>query len=231
VLNVVTIANRGARLPLASCFNDCVTSSDPQRERAGAAGPARVGRPSKAAERRAEIVDAFIRLVAVHGLEGVTLGGVASEAGVQRAAARHFVGNRPELIAAAIEELTRRYRATVEVAVGEAPSIERLIDALFGRVWVHDLSDVSHAFDALMQEAARHEPTRVLVKQAYEVLLDEIDQALERSRPLMSAAERRDAAYAIACLAEQNALMQQLGFPAARSVAAKRCAWALVPSG
>ena len=148
---------------------------------------------------------------------------------MKRAAARHFVGNRPELIAAAVEELTSRYRTTVEEAVGTAPSIERLIDALFGRVWVHDLSDVSHAFDALMQEAARHEPTRVLVKQAYEVLLDEIDRALERSRPSMSAAERRDTAYAVACLAEQNVLMQELGFPAARSAAAKRCAWALVP--
>lgn len=208
-----------------------MTSSNPQRESAGAAGPVRVGRPSKATERRAEIVDAFIRLVAVHGLEGVTLDDVASEAGVKRAAARHFVGNRPELIAAAVEELTRRYRTTVAEAVGEAPSIERLIDALFGRVWVHDLSDVSHAFDALMQEAARHAPTRVLVKQAYEVLLDEIAKALERSRPSMSAAERRDAAYAIACLAEHNALMQQLGFPAARSAAAKQCARALVPPG
>ena len=206
-------------------------SSDPQRELSGAAGPVRIGRPSKVGERRAEIVDAFIRLVAAHGLEGVTLDDVASEAGVKRAAARHFVGNRPELIAAAVEELTRRYRAMVEDAVGESPSIERLIDALFGRVWVYDLSDVSHAFDALMQEAARHEPTRLLVKQAYEVLLDEIDQALQRSRPSMSAPERRDAAYAITCLAEHNALMQQLGFPAARSIAAKWCARALVPPG
>jgi AcrR family transcriptional regulator len=208
-----------------------VTGPDPQRELSGAAGPVRVGRPSKVTQRRAEIVDAFIRLVAAHGLESVTLDDVASEAGVKRAAARHFVGNRPELIAAAVEELTHRYRATVEEAVGEAPSIERLIDALFGRVWVHDLSDVSHAFDAVMQEAARHEPTRVLVRQAYEVLLDEIDQALERSRPAMSAAERRDVAYAIVCLAEHNALMQQLGFPAARSTSAKRCARALVPPG
>ncbi len=182
-------------------------------------------------QRRAEVVDAFIRLVAAHGLESVTLDDVASEAGVKRAAVRHFVGNRPELIAAAVEELTLRYRATVEEAVGEAPGIERLIDALFGRVWVHDLSDVSHAFDAVMQEAARHEPTRVLVRQAYEVLLDEIDHALERSRPAMNAAERRDVAYAIACLAEHNALMQQLGFPAARSASAKRCARALVPPG
>lgn len=213
------------------CFNDGVTSADSPRELSGVAGAGRIGRPSKAMERRSEIVDAFIRLVAERGLEGVTLDDVASEAGVQRAAARHFVGNRPELIAAAVEELTRRYRSTVEAAVGEAPGIERLIDALFGRVWVHDLSDVSHAFDVLMQEAARHEPTRLLVKQAYEVLLGEVDQALERSRPSMSAAERRDAAYAIACLAEHNALMQQLGFPAARSSAAKRCAWELVPPG
>jgi AcrR family transcriptional regulator len=212
-------------------LNHHVISSDPQRELSGAAGPVRIGRPSKVVERRAEIVDAFIRLVAAHGLEGVTLDDVASEAGVKRAAARHFVGNRPELIAAAVEELTRRYRAMVEKAVGDAPSIERLIDVLFGRLWVRDLSDLDQAFDALLQEAARHEPTRAWVKQAYEALLDEVDRALARSRPSMGAPERRGAAYAIACLAEHNVLMQQLGFPAARSVAAKRCARALVPEG
>jgi hypothetical protein len=45
----------------------------------------RAGRPSVAPQRRAEIVDAFIRLVAERGLEAVTLDRVAAEAGVRRA--------------------------------------------------------------------------------------------------------------------------------------------------
>ena len=189
----------------------------------------RVGRPSKVAERRAEIVDSFIGLVARYGLEEVTLEAVAVDAGVQRAAARHYVGNRQELIVAAVDELTLRYQSSVRAAVGDQPSIERLLDALFGRLWVSELTDVDNAFDVLLQEAARHEPTRRAVRRAYETLLGELENALKRSRPLMSSLERRDTAYAIACLAEQNVVMQQLGFPVARSRAAKACARALVP--
>ena len=69
-------------------------------------GPQRVGRPSVRDERRKQIVDSFIELVAVKGLEHVSLDEVAGKAGVQRAALRHFVGNRDELTAAAIIEIT-----------------------------------------------------------------------------------------------------------------------------
>jgi len=206
-----------------------MSSNGPERPSPDPSGVRKVGRPSKVAERRAEIVDAFIGLVARYGLENVTLEDVASEAGVQRAAARHYVGNRHELIEAAVEELTRRYQSGVREAFGYEPTIERLLDALFGRLWVSELTDVGNAFEVLLQEAARHEPTRRAVKRAYDTFLEEIESALERSRPAMSAVGRRDTAYAIACLAEQNVVMQQLGFPAARSRAAKASAKALVP--
>lgn len=194
------------------------------------AGPAgRVGRPSKVSERRGEIVDSFIRLIARHGLESVTLDDVAAEAGMQRAAARHFIGNRGELIVAAVEELTRRYQSSVRAVIDAEPSIDQVIDALFGRLWVSELADVGNAFDVLLQEAARNESTRLAVKDAYKVLVAEIDVALARSRPAMTRAKRSDVAYAIACLAEHNVVMQQLGFPHARSDGAKACAKALVP--
>jgi AcrR family transcriptional regulator len=210
-------------------FNEEMTSGQLTSGSPGRGGSGRVGRPSKVHERRVEIVDAFIRLVARNGLESVTLDDVAAEAGVRRAAARHFVGNRAELIVAAIEELTCRYQRSVREVIGTSPSIDRLVDALFGRLWVSDLNDIGNAFDVLLQEALRHEPTRLVVKQAYEVLLSEIAASLERSRPAMSQLERRDVAYAIACLAEHNVVMQQLGFPLTRSTAARACANSLIP--
>jgi AcrR family transcriptional regulator len=188
----------------------------------------RVGRPSLADERRAAIVDSFIRLAAERGLEGITLDDVAAQAGVQRAAARHFVGNRAELIEAAITELVDRYESSFRNAIGPAPTIEALIDALFSKAWVVDLDDVGSAFDVMMQEAVRHPALRASIKQAYEVLLSEIELALQRSRPAMSVQDRRNVAYSVACLAEQNVLLQQVGFAPARSVGARAAALALV---
>jgi hypothetical protein len=115
----------------------------------------------------------------------------------------------------------------VRAAIGAAPSIEQLVDTLFGRLWVSDLTAMDKAFDILLQEAVRMESTRASVKGAYDVLLAEIGAALARSRPDLSAAERRDIAYAITCLAEHNVVMQQLGFPVARSASARAAARAL----
>ena len=71
-----------------------------------------MGRPSLGAQRREQILEAFERCLVTHGLEATTLEAVAAEAGVQRAAIRHFVGNRDELIAASVDHLTQKYRAS-----------------------------------------------------------------------------------------------------------------------
>ena len=79
----------------------------------------RVGRPSLQDQREREIVWAFIELVADKGLEHVSLDDVAARAGVQRAALRHFVGNREDLISAAIAKITRRALADIDANLME----------------------------------------------------------------------------------------------------------------
>jgi AcrR family transcriptional regulator len=187
-----------------------------------------VARPSMAATRRPEIVDAFIALIARRGLEAVTLDDVAKAAGMQRPMVRHFVGNRGDLIVAAVAEVTRRYEAKVRAALGDEPTIDTVIDVLFGPVWLSGLVAEDEAFDVLMHEAARSDATRAEVRRTYTMLLDEIDRALARSRPSMSTGARRDCAYALVCLAEHNVAMQQLGFPSARTGGARQAARSLV---
>ena len=186
------------------------------------------GRPSLTDQRRAEIIDAFIHLIVRDGLDRVTLDDVARRAGVQRAAVRHYVGNRRDLIALAVEELTARYEERIRSVVGAEPTIDVLIDALFGSLWIAELVDVDSAFDVLVEEAARDESTRPLVRRAYDALLAEIEGALERSAPTSRLVDRRDTAYVIVCLAEHNVSMQQLGYPAARSAAARSAATLVV---
>lgn len=60
-------------------------------------------RPSRKAERRAEILDAYGRCIARHGVEGATLEKTAEEAGLARALIRHNVGNKDDLLAAFLD--------------------------------------------------------------------------------------------------------------------------------
>lgn len=187
--------------------------------------PARgVGRPRLCTERSAQIIDAFIELVGSVGLERVTLDDVARVAGVGRPAMRHFVGNREQLITATIVELVHRYMRTIRELAGKAPTAPELIDLLFSSEWTLGQNSEDVAFDSLLSEAMLNPHTRQSLKEAYGVLMDAIMSALNRTYPAAPPSRVRDAAYVIACLAEQNSTFQQIGYPRARSAAARALA-------
>jgi AcrR family transcriptional regulator len=199
-----------------------------QEAASAAAAPRGPGRPSLAGERRAQVLDAFIRLVGEHGLEAVTLDQVAQAAGVQRSVIRHFVGNRAELVRQAIGRITEWYEAEVRAAVGAAPDVDALLDLLFGDTWTQGLGAYDRAFDALLLEASRDPGTASAVRRAYGMLLDEVAAALRRRSPAADDALVDGTAYAVVCLAEHNATMIALGHPPVLSGAARRAAAALV---
>ncbi|MGD9619685.1 MAG: TetR/AcrR family transcriptional regulator [Mycolicibacterium sp.] len=184
----------------------------------------RVGRPSLSEQRRNEIIGAFVDLVADRGLEGVTLDDVASRAGVQRAAIRHFVGNRDKLIAAGMAELTRRYIVQRDAIAGESPEITPLINSLFSKRWNLDRWREDAAFDALLLESSRNPTTRETVKAGYDEMLNGIADALRRSYPDVPTARIREVAYAIGCIVDQNTTFQHLGYSRTLNTAAKKAA-------
>lgn len=165
------------------------------------------------AERTQEIVDAFIELVAAKGLEHVNLDDVAAAANIQRAAIRHFVGNRDDLVAAAITEVAGRCLQDL----GGSPSFPELATILFDprRVAEHTTND--DAWVALLPEATYSAHLRGVVRTVYDELLAAIAGALRRSHPDAPRARIHDVAYAVACLAEHNFTFQKLGYPRARS--------------
>ena len=183
----------------------------------------RVGRPSLQDQRRREIVGAFIELVAAHGLEHVSLDDVAGAAGVQRTALRHFVGNRDDLISAAITKITKRALADIEVQYSLAQVIGMLFDP--NRMKGFDVSD--RAWGELMPEAMRSPEARAVIKQSYDRLLALISDSLRQQYPTASRSCIADTAYAIACMAEHNYTFQRLGYPQARCKGLKEAALAL----
>lgn len=186
------------------------------------------GRPSVTTERRSQITDAFIELIAERGLEHVTVDDVAARAGVARSAVRHFVGNRADLITLAIESLVGRYEAAIRAEVGPQPGARELVALLFSRAWIERPSDADRAFAALEHEAIRDEGTRRAIRAAYGALVDELVAAMRRSGATAPRAPLAEAAYLIVCLAEQNATLQAVGFPHSCSRVAEHHAGAIL---
>ncbi|MCB1292174.1 TetR family transcriptional regulator [Mycolicibacterium sp.] len=172
----------------------------------------RRGRPSLEAERRAQIVNAFIGLIADKGLEHTSLGDVAEASGLHRSALRHFVGNREDLINAAIEEVTRAALADMQVEL----SLNDVIAMLFDPARMASLGELDRAWYVLMSEAMRSREGRAVLKACYDQLMTIIGDALRHRYPNAKRAKVADTAYAIACLAEYNYVFQSLGYPRAR---------------
>ncbi len=186
------------------------------------------GRPSVAGQRRQEILDAFVELVAERGLDGVSLQLVADRAGVARTAVRHFVGNRSDLVRAGAEAVVDRYERTLRAAVGDEPGAAQLVEFLFDDRWIRGDGTADRAVEALLLDAARSAEARTVVRELYERLHAEVRAALARSRPGAANDDLDAAAYAIVCLSEQNATLQAIGFDPSLSDGSKAVAHRLV---
>jgi len=189
---------------------------------------AAVGRPSLAAERRGQVLSAFVDLIAERGLEGVTLDDVAAAANVQRSVIRHYVGNRTDLIRGAVEMLTDRYESLIRARLGASPTVDTALQDLFSFEWARSMQTEDRALSVLMQEAVRDDVTRDRIKAMYQLLIDEIAAAIRIEAAAVSAPKAKQAAYQIVCLAEHNATMQALGFPPDQSRASFRLARRIV---
>lgn len=183
----------------------------------------RVGRPSIRGQRKEQIVSAFIGLVAERGLERVSLDDVAKSAGIQRPALRAFVGNRDELVRAAIAEITRVALADMN----EERPLERVVTMLFNPNRMDNLSVEDRAWWELLAEAMRSPETRDAVKKCYDQLCRLIASALRQAYPHAPQSRIADTAYAIAIMAEYNYTFQRLGYPRARCLGLKNAALTL----
>ena len=95
-----------------------------------------MARPSKAEERKEQILDAFERCVVRTGIQGVTLEGVAKEAELPRSLVRHFVGNRDDMVEAVFERFTRRAEALWSGLSNRRPSIDEMLEFLVKEAFI-----------------------------------------------------------------------------------------------
>ena len=181
------------------------------------------GRPSVADERRRQIVTAFIELVAERGSAAVTISETAERAGIHRSAIRHFVGNRAALVAAAVDEICARHNESRERRIGATPDLDAVVDHYFSSAYVWDHAELDDVFGILLVSASDDEAIAASIADDYRGSIDELLELLGRDDPAA-----RAAAYQVICLAEQNVVMQRMGFDPDLSEATRALARSII---
>lgn len=91
-----------------------------------------MARPSVNEERKEQILSAYERCIARHGVAGATLKAIAEEAELARPLVRHHVGNHSDLLNNALERFVNRMEESFNATpTGSITSIENLIELLF----------------------------------------------------------------------------------------------------
>jgi AcrR family transcriptional regulator len=161
----------------------------------------KVGRPSKAVRRRAQILEAMAVVVAREGLAEVTVGKVAEEAGLQRTLVFHYFGDRARLVETFIDEVVGRY-GDLLLLRQPGRSMEELLDLAFADD-LYERRDDLVVWVELVALAARDEAVRERVRRLWtERWLPQIEERLAEARPDAEPEQVASVAYGLICLNE-----------------------------
>jgi TetR/AcrR family transcriptional repressor of bet genes len=102
-------------------------------------------------QRRAQLVDAFARVLAEHGYAGATVAAVAEAAGVAPGLVHHHFADKADLLRSLLERLMARFRRRAEALEGEAGPLaayalaavrlDATANAVAARCWVGVLAE------------------------------------------------------------------------------------------
>lgn len=186
-----------------------------------------MARPSVAAERTQQIIDATIRTIATHGITGTTLDRIAEEAGMSRGHVRHFVGNRDALLAVTARSFYFGDDEGSAILPARVSSVGDAIDYLFGEEFAAPGSENAVVFGLI--EAGRTDPAiAAILEQAYTGAEETIRNLLAAERPDLSPAVRAHLAYGLVSMALHNVFMNDIQASDTRTADARAAAeWML----
>ena len=174
--------------------------------------PPRVGRPPVAAERREQIFDAVEECLVELGLAGTTLEAIAERAGMTRSAIAYFVGNRDQVIDAAVARSVGRFVATMKEAVEAARPEERLEAYVEYVLASHsERARWITVMDEVVAYAHHDERARGLLRRGYEGLQEYVEQLAAYRFPDAAPAQRNTVVTAINLLLREYDRVRSLG--------------------
>lgn len=172
-----------------------------------------VGRPSRANERKAQILNAFARCVARAGFAGTSLADVAGEAQLARGHVRHYLGNRHEQVVALCEWVSTAGREAfgeVREIADPAERSEAILEHLFGARFFEPNEELG-VFLALFEESRRDSELREMFATGYHDMLGALGGTLSEQHPDLPSERVDDIAYLMLCAAVGNAHLSQIG--------------------
>jgi AcrR family transcriptional regulator len=171
-----------------------------------------VGRPSLAALRRAELLDAVETCITARGVAATTVAAVAELAGTQPSKVHHYLGSRSEMLAAAVERAVSRVEDLVVDALTSTPPEQRLdaqLEVLFGPSFT--APEVNQLVDHLVAASYLDNDIHHHVQSMYQRFLAILTESIEATYPAAAAADRRRTAIAILALAHATPTIASLG--------------------
>jgi AcrR family transcriptional regulator len=172
-----------------------------------------MARPSKAEERKEQILDAFERCVVLEGIQGVTLEKVAKEAGLPRSLVRHFVGNRDDMVAAVFDRFALRAEALWSGLSQRRPSIDEMLEFLVKEAFIG--GGVGRLASELRYQRNFDEKARVQFKGVFQRAQRFVENVLEENG-FDDTQERREKAFLVLALAFGTTDLIAFGLPKKR---------------
>lgn len=139
-----------------------------------------MARPSNREERRTQIMDALMRVMATHGYSGASIGRIAEAAGLAPGLIHYHFASKQEILLAAIERLASAARRRIELRVeaagpGSRARLHAMLDALLALG--SDAAPEHVAFWALLgAEAVRQDEIRAVWEPWVRELTSEIER-------------------------------------------------------
>ncbi|MGW5453305.1 TetR/AcrR family transcriptional regulator [Nocardia sp. NPDC003979] len=163
----------------------------------------KIGRPSKAPERIAQILRAARSVVAADGFANTTLSRVATAAGVQRTLVLHYFGSRDGLMQAFVTDAVAEYGDNLLRLGADAP-VEERVARMFEPGAYADRDDLV-VWCELVALAAREPVVRQRLTDLWtNRWLPGLEQQLSAAYPAASPDRVAVTAYALACLFEAH---------------------------
>ncbi|TCK01227.1 TetR/AcrR family transcriptional regulator [Nocardia alba] len=163
----------------------------------------KVGRPSKAKERIAQILRAARSVVAEEGFAATTLSRVATAAGVQRTLVLHYFGSRDGLMQAFITDAVAAYGDAM-LRLGADEPIEERVALMFGP-GAYESRDDLVVWCELVALSARESVVRQRLRELWsDRWLPGLEHRLEVAYPTAPPERVAATAYALACLFEAH---------------------------
>jgi AcrR family transcriptional regulator len=184
-----------------------------------------MGRPSRAEERREEILKALLIAIEKDGLAETSMGSVAASIGIDRTTMHHYFRSWEELMFAGLDRVVEDYSVAFDqgiTATAPRERLDQLIHAAFGAPFADRTR--SRILNEFLVVGQKDDRTHQAVKAAYVEFEDKVLQAVCDAFPDVSRKKCLSAAYVLAQLMEGSSVFTDLGFDVSRRKAAKTAA-------